>query len=229
MGFRLFESVWERDTGADEMSLRGYIAAVTNFTLYGIIVALLVGFNTRAWQPGWALFLLVGLGIPIVGILISVASDNWLISLFGYTLVTVGLGAICGPAVAMYKTHVVLSALAATGGVTLTMSLVGILYPRSLESWGSYLFGALLALFFARIAQSFMAAFGAPESLWYMPWLNYAGTVLFSLYIIFDWNRAVRLPHTLDNAVDSAVAIFLDIINLFMHLLQIFGGSSSDD
>jgi FtsH-binding integral membrane protein len=234
MSFSLSESVWKRGevSEADTMSRTGYTAAVTLFTVYGLVVASYLAYRCMHWQPSsiWE-FLIIGLGIPIVGIIISLASKNWFISLIGYTAVVVGLGIITGPTIAMYKTGVVITALMATGGVTLVMSLVGILYRGSLEHWGGYLFGALLALVFVRFGQVIMASMGVSETIWYMPWIEYGAAVLFSLYIIYDWNRALQLPHTADNAVDSAVAIFLDIINLFLTLLRIMGksSSSSDD
>jgi FtsH-binding integral membrane protein len=39
----------------------------------------------------------------------------------------------------------------------------------------------------------------------------------------FDWYRAQAYPKTVDNAIDSAVDLYLDIINLFIRLLEIFG------
>ena len=40
-----------------------------------------------------------------------------------------------------------------------------------------------------------------------------------------DWAKAQEKPKTLDNAVDSAVDLYLDIINLFVRLL----GKGNDD
>jgi FtsH-binding integral membrane protein len=221
-------SVWERKGQAHTMSKTGFIGAVSGFTVYGLALASIVAFNTMAWHPEsiWV-YLAIGLGIPIVGIIIALFSDNWFISLFGYTLVVLGLGAITGPTVAMYKTGVVMTALMATGGVTVIMSIIGIITPKSLESWGGYLFGGLMALVFVRFGQAVMASMGVSETIWYMPIIEYGAAVLFSMYIIYDWNRALRLPRTLDNAVDAALAIFLDVVNLFITLLRIIGGSGS--
>ena len=58
--------------------------------------------------------------------------------------------------------------------------------------------------------------------------LGYRGTffdwvfvLLFSLYTAYDWVKAQAYPKTFDNAVDSAIDIYLDIINLFLRLLSI--------
>lgn len=235
MSWSLSEGIWDRgntERKGHAMSRYAFMSAVSLFTIYGMILCAAIAYNTMHWLPtNFWIYLGIGLGIPIIGIIIACTSNNWFASLLGYTMVVAGLGAITGPTVALYKTTVVINALMATCGVTLVMSLTGILIKRSLEGWGSYLFGALLSLLFVRIAQIFMAGMGMEPKTWYMPWIEYLGAVLFSLYIIYDWNRALRLPRTMDNAVDSALAIFLDIINLFLHLLRIMGGrgSSSSD
>lgn len=218
------DPVWEREgKGEGTLSRGAYTTAVTIFTIYGLFLTMIVAAYTLNWHPGiWAV-LGIGLAMPIVGIFIALGSDSWPISLFGYTLVVAGLAAITGPAVALYEMSSVIMAIAATLGVTIVMSIVGILYPKSLEGWGGYLFGALLALVFVRFGQAIMASMGVAESIWYIPIIEYGAAVLFSLYIVYDWNRALRLPHTLDNAVDCALAIYLDIINLFVTLLRIFG------
>jgi FtsH-binding integral membrane protein len=52
---------------------------------------------------------------------------------------------------------------------------------------------------------------------------------LFSLYIGYDIYRSQNYPKTLDNAVDSALDIYMDMANLFIRLLQILGNSRRRD
>ena len=47
--------------------------------------------------------------------------------------------------------------------------------------------------------------------------------IVFSLYIGYDWYKAQQLDRTKDNAIDVALEIYLDIINLFLRLLSLFG------
>ena len=55
------------------------------------------------------------------------------------------------------------------------------------------------------------------------------GAIVFSVYIAYDFHRSQMYPKTLDNAVDSALDIYLDVINLFLKVLRILakakGGS----
>jgi len=36
----------------------------------------------------------------------------------------------------------------------------------------------------------------------------------------------MRLPRTLDNAIDCAAAVFVDFVNLFIRLLMLLGNTS---
>ena len=49
--------------------------------------------------------------------------------------------------------------------------------------------------------------------------INVVVALIFCLYIGFDWARAQRRPCTADNAIDSACALYLDIINLALRIL----------
>jgi modulator of FtsH protease len=48
------------------------------------------------------------------------------------------------------------------------------------------------------------------------------GLVLFGAYTIFDFNRLRRA--NMNQTVPIAVGIFLDVVNIFLFFLQIFGG-----
>ena len=54
-------------------------------------------------------------------------------------------------------------------------------------------------------------------------WIGIVMLVIFALYIGYDWVKAQQYVHTLDNAVDSALDIYMDIINLFLRVLMILG------
>ncbi|HCA63484.1 MAG TPA: hypothetical protein DEP73_05025, partial [Pseudomonas sp.] len=47
--------------------------------------------------------------------------------------------------------------------------------------------------------------------------------LIFCGYVGVDWGRANQIPKTLDNAIDSAAALYMDIINLFLRILRILG------
>ncbi len=49
-----------------------------------------------------------------------------------------------------------------------------------------------------------------------------AGLAIFGGFTIFDFNRLRRTG--VENAVPIAASIFLDILNVFLFFLQLFGG-----
>ncbi|MBO7709254.1 MAG: US12 family protein, partial [Lachnospiraceae bacterium] len=53
--------------------------------------------------------------------------------------------------------------------------------------------------------------------------MDYVVVVIFAGYIGYDWARAQAYPKTLDNAIDSAADIYVDIINIFIRILSIIG------
>ena len=58
--------------------------------------------------------------------------------------------------------------------------------------------------------------------------ISWVAAAIFSLYIGYDWVKAQMYVKTVDNAVDSALDIYLDIINLFLQLLRILGSKNND-
>jgi modulator of FtsH protease len=89
---------------------------------------------------------------------------------------------------------------------------------RDLSSWTRGLFWALLALIVFGIVAIFVAIPNA--NIIYAV----AGLGIFGAYTIFDFNRLRRAGQ--DEAVPIAASIFLDVFNIFLLLLNLFGGES---
>ena len=54
--------------------------------------------------------------------------------------------------------------------------------------------------------------------------MDWIVALIFCGYIGLDWVRAQSIPKNANNAIDSVVALYLDIINLFVRLLSIMSG-----
>jgi FtsH-binding integral membrane protein len=107
-------------------------------------------------------------------------------------------------------------AAGATAGFVAGLGAIGYATRRDLSSWARALFWALLALIVFGVVTIFVS----------IPHANiiYAvlGLVIFGGYTIFDFNRLRRA--NMASAVPIAAGIFLDIFNIFLFFLQIFGG-----
>jgi modulator of FtsH protease len=54
-----------------------------------------------------------------------------------------------------------------------------------------------------------------------------AVVILFSILVIFDTQNIMRGMY--ETPIDGAIALYLDFLNIFIALLQIFGVLNSDD
>lgn len=229
----LSASVWTRSSSsrAHTLSKNLYALSITGFTAAGIIFAALMSrltlrlHFTSSWQP---IVMAAGvLLVSLLGIVIFNASDKPAVSLLGYALVAGPFGLLLGPMVAQYTKASVIRVFAVTTLLVLVLGIVGAIIPESLESWRGWLLGGLIILLVGYFAAPIFALFGLPIG-GALTALDWVGVLLFSGLVIFDLNRAMRLPRTLDNSIDAAAAVFLDFINIFIRLLALTGQESND-
>ena len=136
--------------------------------------------------------------------------------LFGLGLL-LGLG--LGPVINDYAKAdpaAVWQAAGATGGFIAVLGSVGYAIRRDLSPWWRTLFWALVALLVFGIVALFVSIPHA-NLIW-----SIAGLVIFGGFTIFDFNRLRRTGS--EYAVPIAASIFLDVLNVFLFFLQIFGG-----
>ena len=55
----------------------------------------------------------------------------------------------------------------------------------------------------------------------WLGFFDYVVVLIFCGFTAYDWARAQVYPKTLDNAIDSAADLYMDIINLFVRILSI--------
>jgi hypothetical protein len=208
--------VYERH-GVDTMTRGAFYLVIGLVLTYGFTGTYIVSEMTQNWQPDIFMFLLIGLGLPFLGIFMSI-SNSAFVSFFGFNLVALPFGAILGPTLKMYEIGqpgIVGQAAMLTACVTGVMTLTGLLFPNFYRSIGGALFGALISLLGILIVSMFV------PGLMEFSVIHYAAAGLFALYIGFDMWRASEIPATLDNAVDVSVSLYLDIINLFLWIVRI--------
>ncbi|MHB0978066.1 MAG: Bax inhibitor-1/YccA family protein [Minisyncoccota bacterium] len=208
------------------MSQRMFNTVLTLLIAGGLMLAILVASVTYVMQPnGWWFIGYFVVALP--GVWLSAKSGDWLVSLVGYLMVIGATGAIVGPYTHLYAPALVLQVALITLCVSLGIGFAGAVYPKSVENWGGFLLTGLIILICGDVVRMFMASYYiTPVTLHMWDWI---AVVLFSAFIFYDMNRAQRMAWTLDNAVDSAVALYLDIINLFIRLLAARSGSSRSD
>ncbi len=112
-------------------------------------------------------------------------------------------------------------------GTTLAVIIAGAIVayvPTDFSFLGIFLWIALLALIVVEFLNAFIFKSQRRRIIY-----SYCGIVVFSLYLIYDFNYLEKAIAAGDNswgtAVRIAVNLYLDIINLFLDLLQILAES----
>lgn len=150
------------------------------------------------------------------GVFLFNKSEEPAISFIGYNFVVVPFGLIVNLVVSRYHPVLVVQAIQVTAMVTVFMMLLGTLFPRFFQAIHNGLIVSLLGVLVIELFQIFVLGI-------HSNWIDWAVALIFCGYIGYDWGRANQIPKTVDNAIDSAAAIYMDIINLFLRILRILG------
>ena len=133
------------------------------------------------------------------------------------------IGLAVGPVLAVYVKADPAAVWQAAGATALTvagMGAAGYATRRDLSSWARMLFWALVALIVFGLVATFVAIPNA--NIIYAV----AGLVIFSAFTVFDFNRLRRTNQA--GVVPIAASIFLDVFNIFLFFIQIFGGGGGN-
>ena len=125
----------------------------------------------------------------------------------------------------IYTASSVVSVFFITAGTFAAMAAYGYFTKTDLSSWGKYLIMALIGLIIASVVNIFTQSSGLQLI------LNYAGVLIFVGLTAYDTQKIkVMLLQATDAgegaqkiALMGALSLYLDFINLFIHLLRILG------
>lgn len=213
-------NVFQRTTSTDTIiSDVKYNLTIGAVLLWGFLInwLLVEGIDPNfLWSINPWVFMILYFASCMYGIRLFTRSDDPGMSFLGYNFVVVPFGLIVNMVVSQYSTELVLEAIQVTGGVTAIMMILGAAYPAFFRKISGALTAALLAVIIIELFQIFVLGI-------HSNWLDWAVAIIFCGYIGYDWGRANQIPKTLDNAVDSAAALYMDIINLFLRVLRILG------
>ena len=207
--------------GATELSERAFNMVIGGVLLWGFLMNyLMVQFFTPqvyrlVYQIGYRGFLLGYFALAILGSVL-IARDSAVLSFIGYNLIAVPVGMVVTIVVGDYSGSIVKTAVLTTAIVTLSFMILALVFPDFFLSLGRVLGISLLLSIIAELVTHFI--FRASTSMY-----DWIFVVIFSLYIGYDWARANTCARTMDNAVDLAASLYLDIINLFLRILSIMG------
>ncbi|GEM_PF-321065 len=208
------------------LETRTYNLIIAAVVLYGLVVNALicnfVGDIHDYIDP--LLFLGIYLVMSFAGVIIAGKSQKPAISFLGYNMLVVPLGLVISTLVAGYlevDTRIVTDAFLYTLLIVLVMGGAAVAFPKIFAKMGTAL---LIALIASLVLGAVLMLLGVDDFI-----LDVIVAGIFSLYIGYDIYRSQQFPKTVDNAIDSALDIYLDIANLFVRLLAIIARSKSRD
>ncbi len=219
----------ERLRGAenDVVSARTFNLVMILTILYGLVMNVaivyfgaepLIQWLTNSISPKGAMFgLFAGyFVVSLIGILLSAKSTKPLISFIGFNLVAIPFGVLLCLVIPFYDGQTVLRAIGLTTCVTLLIAAIAVANPNVFLSLGRALFITILVGLIAEVIATLAFHYKGTAFDWIF-------VVAFSGYIGYDVARSQQYAKTIDNAVDCAVDLYMDIINLFVRLLRILG------
>jgi len=120
-----------------------------------------------------------------------------------------------------YEPKIVLSAAALTCAVTIALTIYAFTTETDFTFMGGMLYVSLCLLLGFGILSIFVPAL----KLLYCV----AGVLLYSIYLIYDTQLIIgkfeKIEYDIDDYIIAAINIYLDVLNIFLYLLQILGGN----
>merc|ERR1719359_2208900 len=210
----------------------GFIRKVYGILSVQLLVTVLIAFPIQQMDPTWiathrqyaqaamfiSLFAVVGVSCCCMQ-----AARTFPTNYIFLAVITVCEAVIVGFVSAMYTTQSVIMAGALTAGIFLGLTLYAMTTKTDFTGMGGYLMAALLGL----MLTSFLCIF-FPYSPMMQKLMAGCGAIIFSMYIVYDTQLICGGKHKkysfgVDDYVFAAINIYLDIINLFLYLLALFG------
>jgi FtsH-binding integral membrane protein len=187
--------------------VRIFSSPISSLIIFGIMMGFVWLFSSRVYRnPAQAFGMLMGFAV-----------------LNGFTFTVIGLTVNFG---------LIALAFLTTSFLFVGMAAYGYFTKKSLASLSSILFGSLIALIIGGIINLFFF-----NSVVYF-FLSVVGVLVFAVMTAYDMNRLKALylengeksaQMTQSIAVSGALNLYMDFINLFIYILQLFTSFSSRD
>lgn len=206
---------------AERSSLVQKVMTFTFFSIIAAVAGVWFGATTLNLQYNFSggtflLFFILEIGLMIGAMAAREVQGINFVLLYAFTFVT---GLVISPTIGLLfnagYSGIVYQALFITAGLTLALASYAYTTKRDFSGFAPYLFIAVIALVIVGILNIFLHS-----ALLYTLYL-YAGVVIFSFYLIFDVQRVRKQRDTVGNAIALTISIYLDILNLFLFILQI--------
>ncbi len=196
----------------------------------GLLITFLVGYyvstnenmiyNIFATKFYWVIYIAEIVTVIVLSVRILKMSKNG--AIFGFLLYSFLSGLTFSSIFITFKMSSIIFIFLITALVFLIFALIGYFTKINLTKLGTILFMGLIGILIASIINIFI------QSQTFDLILVIIGIIVFIGYIAYDINKVKRLEGQIDEdklSIIGALELYLDFINLFIRLLQLFGKS----
>lgn len=213
----MFTEEFTIEKNKEELSTKSYNIIIGLVLLWGFaanaVMCTLFQDFFAAWSSHMNAVIIGYLVIGFLGILINAMSENSFICFIAYNMVVLPLGVVLSITLGAYSHASIMKALIVTILITLFMIILSCVKPELFASMRKVLFTSLTAVVIIELVMLFTGI--------YVPkWWDWLVALLFCGYIGYDWYEAQQKERTVKNAIGSAFDLYLDIINLFLRILE---------
>lgn len=216
-------SIVSQAEGSATMDRRTFNLIIGGLLVFGFGVLALSSW--LALQPGMqAIIAQNGMVISVATLVLSIAGmvligvgsskKSVALMLTGYMVFTVSFGATSSIWLPRYGIDTITNALVTTAGISLVFTALGAIFPDVFKKLMPVAMVTLLVVLVASVVMMFFG--GSPT------WIDFVTVAVFSIFIGYDTHQAAVIEPNMFNAIMAATNIFLDIVNIFLALLDIF-------
>lgn len=207
-----------KEQSGHQMTIQKYNMMLAGLLMYGFMVCAIICSlfaEELRWSNPIALVALYLIGAFIGGYLAN-RSRSWVVRFIGYNLLVVPAGAVVASCLPYYHYETVLYAVLGTALIAGVMLIAAMVRPQSFEGLGPVLVLSLISII---VVEAVLLIFFGHSS----TFIDFAVIIVMAAFIGYDFVQANRAPRTVNNAIAFAIDLLLDIINIFIRLLSIFG------
>ena len=217
----------------DKYIRKSFIRKVYSLLTLQLLFTFLVSFTFNSFneckeftksESGQALLIISIIGILMIIITMFCNPDsvksfpgNYII----LSLFTIFMSYQIGVITIYYNTTSVMAAFAITSGITFSLTLFACQTKYDFTDKGGYLVAILTGLILTGIVNIFI------QNSVLQTIISSIGAILFSCYIVYDTQLIVggshrKYKYDIDDYAFAALSLYLDIINLFLYILDLF-------
>lgn len=192
-------------------------------TVIGALVGTSINFSFMALHPIMSSLLMFGVMMGLMFAVTALRNSVWgIVALLGFTFVA---GVLLGPIlqVALHlKNGAQLVGMAAggTGIIFFSLASIATVTKKDFSFMGKFLFIGLILLIVASLANLFFQVPALSLT------ISAIAVMIFSAYILYDVSQIVHGGET--NYLMATLALYMDIYNLFINLLQLLMAFSGE-